>query len=164
MQMNPSNFPRASDAFKKANPHIFGDLGNDLALGRGPTEKKTGIRRGGKKMNKTEQEFSWYLDALQSRGEIKRFVFQGATLLWGVDEKTSEAMRYTPDFVVIPIDRIEHDRRVTDGGIRMIEIKGSKVIYQQQALARFKGCRSDWPEFEFEMWQKTKEEGWKRVL
>lgn len=31
-------FSNPAEDFKKLNPHIFGDLGNDLALGRGPTE------------------------------------------------------------------------------------------------------------------------------
>lgn len=35
-----TEFSQASESFKAANPHIFGNLGNDLALGRGPTESE----------------------------------------------------------------------------------------------------------------------------
>ncbi len=31
--------PNASESTKRANPHLYGDMGNDLALGRGPTSK-----------------------------------------------------------------------------------------------------------------------------
>lgn len=125
-------------------------------------------------MNKTEYDFSLYLEALKSRGEISRYEFQGISLRWGRDGKTGESMRYTPDFVVfakeifVPLNpETELPEGITFGRdyriIRMIEIKGKQVIYQQQALARFKGCRSDWPEFEFQMWKKT-DTGWTQVL
>lgn len=151
----PSNFPRASESFKKANPAIFSAPSDTTILS---VKEYSGIKRGSPKKTKTEREFEIYLEALKTRGDISRYEFQGITLTWGRDKETGQVMRYTPDFVVF---------EVGGGGLsyvpKLIEIKGRYVHYQQQALARFKGCRSDWPEFRFEMHQKTKE-GWKRVL
>jgi len=106
------------------------------------------------RMTKTERAYALVLEAQKRRGEIHRYQFQGITLRWGVDERTGQYMRYTPDFVVFP------DEDVT---IKMIEVKGSHVLYVQQAMARFKGCRADWPEFEFEMWQ-LRNFQWARLL
>lgn len=107
------------------------------------------------RMNKTETEFSMMLEAQKRRGEILEWRFEGITLAWGCDPVTGKPMRYTPDFYVVqsPI-----------GGkmpIILMETKGPFI--RQKDLIRFKGCRSDWPMFRFEMHQKTKE-GWSKLL
>lgn len=90
-------------------------------------------------MNKTETHYARLLESMQTRGEIVRFVYEGMRLRWN-------DMIYTPDFVVFP----------TAGKLRMIEVKGGHIF--PQAKIRFKGCKNQWPEFDFEMWQKTKGE------
>lgn len=108
-------------------------------------------------MNNTEREFSFMLEVQKREGKILRWQFQGIKLAWGVDPDTGKPMWYTPDFFVV-LDDIEGDtcRGAPYSKIfKVIEVKGPHIHYRQQAMARFKGCRSDWPEFRFEMWQKA---------
>jgi len=95
-------------------------------------------------MNKTESEFSLYLDSLKRLDEIQRWEFEGITLRWA-------DMRYTPDFAVF----LKTGDPVV--GIKLIEIKGEHIWSRD--VVRFKGARAYWPEFAFEMWQKTRR-GW----
>lgn len=103
-----------------------------------------------RKINKTESAYAAVLKGQQDRGEILRFTFEGIRLKWGHDENTGEAMNYKPDFCVVL-----NDRR-----IRCIEVKGAHIF--DRDLVRFKGCRSEWRELEFEMHQWKKGE-WKRI-
>jgi hypothetical protein len=92
-------------------------------------------------MNRTESEYAVFLkDALQQRA-ILRFEFEGITLRWA-------DMRYTPDFIVF-----HH------AYIKLVEVKGAHIW--DRDIVRFKGARAYWPEFQFEMWQKTRN-GWKQ--
>lgn len=102
-------------------------------------------------MNKTEAEFSRILEAHKQRGEIQHFVFEGIRLAWGKDPETGRAMHYTPDFCITE----------NDDTLRMVEVKGGHIFSRD--LVRFKGCRAEWPQFQFEMHQKTRGEGWKRI-
>lgn len=111
------------------------------------------------RMNKTETSFSQLLEAQKRRGEILEWKFEGITLMWGIDEKTGIPLRYTPDFWVVDNARQE-DVAIAD--VRLIEVKGAHIRNRNAALLRFRGCRSDWPVFRFELWQKTKE-GWNRI-
>jgi hypothetical protein len=98
-----------------------------------------------KGMNKTEKEFSWILEAQRREGKILRWEYEGMTLKWA-------GMRYTPDFVVF--------KQWHEGvAVYLIEVKGAHIW--DRDIVRFKGCKDYWPEFEFEMWQKTKL-GWKQ--
>jgi hypothetical protein len=161
-------FAKSSGAFKKANPHVFGDLGNDLALGRGTTVKNAVVRRTGTgngkcgTMNKTEAEFGLLLDAQKRAGEILSYHFQGITLRWPVGD---EIVKYTPDFVVFVSPEPDwgfppaHD-------IKLIEIKGGYRKfpgYLERAIERFRHAKTYWPQFNFEMWKKEKS-GWKQIL
>ena len=149
-------FPRASKAFHEANPHLKGSMENDLELGRGPTSKndvqpivaRSNAKRG--VMNKTESEFSFILEGQKKAGEILRYEFEGITLRWA-------DMRYTPDFVVFNT-LLAFDERL-DARLTLIEVKGAHIWSRD--IVRFKGARAYWPEFAFEMWQKTKS-GWNR--
>jgi hypothetical protein len=140
-------FPRASKSFQ--------DL-NEIPTSQPILKRKRG------KITGVEREFGLMLEAQKRKGEILRYEFQGITLRWGVDEKTGDSMKYTPDWVVF-------DYVTTDIGAevpyisKLIEVKGPHIHYRQQAIARFKGCRAWWPEFTFELWQKTKE-GWKQIF
>ena len=143
------NIPNASYSFKKLNPRIFGqpeaknDSGAILARSPGIVEYDS----------KTEREFGLILEAMKQRGEILRYEYKGMTLRWF-------DMKYTPDFVVFAESCLQHGN---GRQIKMIEVKGPHIHYRQQAIARFKGARGFWPEFQFEMHQKQKE-GWKRIF
>jgi hypothetical protein len=142
-------FSKASIDFLTANPGLKPHPSNHGKVRIG--------KRGG--MNKTESEFGMMLEAQKRKGEILRYEYQGITLRWGVDSKTGDSMRYTPDFIVIGNCYVSG----YPVNVRIIEVKGPHIHYHQQAIARFKGCRSDWPEFQFEMWQRQKS-GWKQIL
>lgn len=150
------NLPNASDDFKTANPHIFG-LPDDENSTTGILERTQPYSA---KMfkSKTESEYAQILESMKSRGEILRWEYQGMTLRWF-------DMKYTPDFVVFDHPRAERTNAPNpwiSNGIKMIEVKGPHIHYRQQAVARFKGARGFWPEFAFEMHQRTKD-GWKRI-
>lgn len=94
--------------------------------------------------NHTEQRYLDILEARKKRGEIDSYRYEGMSLRWG------DGMRYTPDAVVF-----------CGKEITLIEVKGPHI--HQKDLIRFKGCKAEWPEFHFEIWQEVKRE-WKRVL
>jgi hypothetical protein len=95
------------------------------------------------KMNATERDFESILQKRLLAGEILKFRVWGMRLSWGWDPETGEAMRYLPDFNVVELDHT----------ITHIEVKG--FVYPKD-LIRFKGCRAEWPEFAFQMWQKKR--------
>lgn len=101
-------------------------------------------------MNKTESQYALMLKAQVMAGEILRYEFEGITLRWA-------DMRYTPDFVVF-VD-CDDGCTTTPPFIKLIEVKGAHIW--DRDIVRFKGARAYWPEFAFEMLQKTKQ-GWKR--
>ncbi len=161
-------FPKASKSFYDANPDPskMGNLGNDLALGRGPTSKNdvhpiVATRRG--KMNKTEAEYAMILEAMKQKGEILRYEFEGITLRFA-------NVKYTPDFVVFrqyqKVIRVDVQGQTI--GIQVcpsfIEVKGPFCKGKfERAVERFRHAKTYWPEMTFEMWQKTKE-GWKQLI
>jgi len=132
-------FENASQSFLSANPGI--DAPKPLKA----RYRAESLRRRGA-MNKTESEFALILEASRGLGQILRWEFEGITLRWA-------DMRYTPDFAVFV--------RCGDPliGIKLIEVKGGHIWSRD--VVRFKGARAYWPEFAFEMWQKTKA-GWVR--
>jgi len=127
-------FPNASQSTLEANPQLSTSRIKKTQPGA------TSARRRGN-MNKTEAEFAMFLEDMKRNGEILRYEYEGITLRWA-------DMRYTPDFLIfIPI------------GLKLIEVKGGHIW--DRDIVRFKGARAYWPEFAFEMHQKTKD-GWKR--
>lgn len=110
------------------------------------------------RMNKTETEFSLMLEAQKRRGEILEWRFEGISLAWGCDPVTGKPMWFTPDFYVVQ-SPIRGMPPITP--IILMETKGP--FLRQKDLIRFKGCRSDWPMFFFELHQKTKG-GWAKIL
>jgi hypothetical protein len=110
-----------------------------------------------KNMNKTEREFAWMLEAQKRAGKILRYEYEGITVKWA-------GMRYTPDFVVfntfvLDLENKELVRKSSCNPIKLIEVKGAHIW--DRDIVRFKGARDYWPEFQFEMWQKTRA-GWKQ--
>ncbi len=142
-------FPKASKSFLGLNSATPEPSGKENALQTPPNAKKR------PSMNKTEAEFAMILEAQKRKGEILRYEFEGITLRWF-------DMRYTPDFVVF-CNPIMTPIGAEFQAIKFIEVKGAHIHYSQQAMARFKGARGFWPEFSFELHQKTKE-GWKQLL
>ncbi len=111
---------------------------------------RVGLRCG---MNKTEVEFALRLEAQKRAGEILRYEFEGITLRFA-------NVKYTPDFVVFGTfaDLARHT------GIILIEVKGPFIKgNRERAVERFRHAKTYWPEFAFEMHQKTKE-GWKQII
>src|SRR5882724_5184652 len=150
-----SLFPNASQATSDRNPQ--------LSLAKPKQNDSRGILTPRRRnvMNKTEAEYMMILEAQLRKGEILRYVFEGITLRWA-------DMRYTPDFLVFKPKTIEVDLNTCQSAtievapqIILIEVKGGHIW--DRDIVRFKGARAYWPEFAFEMWQKTKGE-WKRKL
>jgi hypothetical protein len=140
-------FPRASASFLKANP---------LSSPSQTPQTQASVKLGGKKrgrMNKTEGEYALILEAMKQKGEIIRYEFEGITLRFA-------GVRYTPDFYVL-CDQSIHPAA---SQIKYIEIKGRYISGKfERAIERFRHARTYWPEFQFEMHQKTKD-GWKQIL
>lgn len=99
--------------------------------------------------NKTEAAFGRILEAQQTRGEIQRSRFEALAFRWGGTEEDTP-MLYSPDWIVT----------LNSGEILCVEIKGSKVW--DRDIVRFKGCRAEWPEYKWEMWQ-WKHGEWDRI-
>ena len=137
--MNRNCLRTRSESFKARNPHLYA-----MRAGKA-TYRAEALRRRGI-MNQTEAEYAVILKGLQGLGQIHRFEFEGITLRWA-------GMRYTPDFVVFS----KSGEDIT--GIKLIEVKGTHIWSRD--VVRFKGARAYWPEFQFEMWCKTKS-GWKQ--
>lgn len=97
-----------------------------------------------REMNKTEEEFSRILEAKVKRGELSEFRYEGMKLAWS-------GMLYTPDFCAW--DHL--------GALTFYEVKGAHIFSRD--IVRFKGCRAQWPRYQFEMWQKSKRE-WRQIL
>lgn len=134
-------FPNASQSTIAVNPHLCAPDANK-------TPSRPSVGAGNGKMTGVEAEFALILEAKKAKGQFRDYLFHPLSLPWA-------GMKYSPDFMVTPNSGLEKRR--------MIEVKGSHIHYRQQAIARFKGCRAYWPEFEFEMWQLKKGQGWKRI-
>lgn len=104
-------------------------------------------------MTKPEREYGLILEAMKRKGEVVDYRFQGMSLAWGKDPESGILMRYKCDYVVI-LDSEFYAR------FKIIECKGPHIYPQD--LIRFKGCRAEWPMFQFEMWQLTAT-GWQRI-
>ncbi len=152
------HFPRASQAFLEANP-LSSPSNFSQTSPTGNVDVRN-VRRG--RLNKTEFEFAMILEAMKRKGEILRYEFEGITLRFA-------NVRYTPDFVVFGgslLDTFKRSvlnrREVPE--IRFIEVKGPFIKgNRERAVERFRHAKTYWPEFTFEMHQKTKE-GWKQII
>jgi hypothetical protein len=105
-------------------------------------------------MNKTEAEFALMLEAQKRKGEILRYEFEGVTLRFA-------NVKYTPDFVVLMPTPIPLP---SPWGIKLIEVKGPFIKgNRERAVERFRHAKTYWPEFRFELHQKTKD-GWRQLI
>lgn len=131
------------------------------------------------KMTRPEREYGLILEAMKRRGDIMDYKFQGMSLTWGADPETGRILRYKCDWLVIcsfedSLNLTEVACRVTNSRdiirqwlkqlpVKLIEVKGSgRYAIQPAALLRFKGCRAEWPMFQFEMHQLS-QGTWRRV-
>jgi hypothetical protein len=111
-------------------------------------------------MNKTEAEFALMLEAQKHKGEILRYEFEGVTLRFA-------NVKYTPDFVVLyETLHPSNDPNAVYSflKIKLIEIKGPFIKgNRERAVERFRHAKTYWPEFQFELHQKTKD-GWRQLI
>ena len=107
-----------------------------MALGR----MKSGV------MNRLEKEYSLVLDAMQARGEVLWWCFEGLTF------KLAEGSRYTPDFAVLMADgQIEiHETKGRWIGDAKTKIKVASAKFPFQFRAVFAKLKRDGGGFTYE--------------
>ncbi len=144
-----------SQSCRDVNPQL-GET-NDVA---GRSRTRVGLRC---RMNRIESEYWQILQEQKQRGEILRAEFEGITLRFA-------NVRYTPDFVVIVSNpTLEHLRAsaylpARHSHLKFIEVKGPFIKgNRERAVERFRHAKTYWPEFTFEMMQKTKD-GWRQII
>ncbi len=153
-------FPHSSADTVALNPH----LSDSATVNPKPKENESTVNVATKRrsvMNKTEAGYSLILEAMKRKGEILRYEFEGVTLRFA-------NVKYTPDFVVFGIiDPYKPDggwHNPTPAPLKFIEVKGPFIKgNRERAVERFRHAKTYWPEFTFEMHQKTKE-GWKQII
>lgn len=138
----------AGPGVRALNPGVFGAPATNVVSQIRDTEKKAKQPR---QPNATERRMLDWCEADKRAGKIIDYRYEGLTLRWGRDQKTGTVMRYTPDVVVEPMHL---DKLI------LIEVKGAKIW--DRDLVRFKGCRSEWPQFIFQMWQ-WKDHQWTKI-
>jgi hypothetical protein len=112
------------------------------------------IVKNGDRMNKTEFEYSWELEARKQSGEI---------LWWGFEPiklRLTDKTFYTPDFAVLSwqVTPLPGEQR-TDTTLQLVEVKG---FLRDDANVKFKMAAELFP-FEFLMYRKKKQKeggGW----
>lgn len=99
-------------------------------------------------MNKTESKYADYLKQLQQKGEICWWKFESVKL------RLADNCFYTPDFFVL----------LNDGSIEVHEVKGAKIIFQDDAKVKVKVAAETYP-FIFKVVypNKQKESGWEVI-
>ncbi len=132
---------------------IENDLKESARMVRSRT--RVGLRCG---MNKTESEFAMILEAQKRAGEILRYEFEGITLRFA-------NVKYTPDFLVVEgLDLTATDFGIYVYKLKLIEVKGPFIRgNRERAVERFRHAKTYWPEFSFELHQKTKD-GWRQLI
>ena len=83
------------------------------------------------------------------RGDIRNVRPFPLVLHWGLDAE-GHYMTYSPD--------LSYE---IEGRMILVEVKGAHV--RSRDIVRFKGCRAEWPQYGFEMWQWADRQ-WTRVL
>jgi hypothetical protein len=123
-----------------------------LGLGKGETKPvagRTATRR--PRMNKTETEFSFFLEARRRKGEIDGWRYEPVRL------RLADGAWYKPDFMSWTHD-IEELPSVAV--VVFYEVKGAHI--REAAMVRFKVAREQFPWASFEMWQK-KQGQWNQI-
>jgi uncharacterized protein DUF1064 len=141
-----------SEAVKKLNPHLCGGKVNmPMCADTQPLAPKRtqahGLSplRGRKQMNKTESAFALRLEAMKSRGDIRRADWEGVTL------RLPDGMSYTADFFVT----------ANDGRLILIEVKGAWL--EDDAVVKFRAFRAYFTQLTFQFWQ-CKCGEWRQLL
>ena len=145
-------FPRASKSFLDANP-----LSSPSPADQNAVQPKARTRIGLRcRMNKTESEFALILEAMKRKGEILRYEFEGITLRFA-------NVKYTPDFVVFE-EWTDPPITACPFRVKFIEVKGPFIKgNRERAVERFRHAKTYWPEFTFELHQKTRD-GWRQLI
>lgn len=98
------------------------------------------------KINKIEQEFGLMLELQKSCRQILDYGFAQISFVVG-----EPCCRYTPDYHVFKLD----------GTLRMIELKGPHI--HEDSIVKFKAARKQYPEIEWQFWQKI-EHNWNQAI
>jgi hypothetical protein len=122
--------------------------GSDTPRGRSKRRKR-------REMNRTEEEFSRYLQSLKDRGEIYNFSFEGMTLRWG-DE--TAPLSYTADFMAV---KNVQGVIAPTLSLTFYEIKGG--FAWREGVLRFKAAKAAFPLFEFCLYEKGTD-GWQKTI
>lgn len=115
-------------------------------------------------MTLPEREMGLILEKDKREGVIIDARFHGMALFYNADPETGILLRYICDWVVIT-GILPGESKPPWSGIKIIECKGDgKHAITSEAKLRFKACKSAWPWFKFEMWQRLRDGTWRRVL
>mgnify|MGYP001046876538 CR=1 FL=1 len=95
-------------------------------------------------MNLTEKAFVDHLEALRAQGKVARWWFEAIRL-----RVAPRACSYTPDFLVLR----------PDGQLDLVEVKGSKRIFADDAKVKTKFVAGEYPFAVFVAYPKAKKEG-----
>lgn len=131
---------------KGQTPRISGSPASFSPPTRPDTPSKRLRGSSKRKRTKTEFQYSLILARDLRAGLIHSFQEQSLTLVIG------DGCRYTPDFSVW----------LPDGTLKCIEVKGPYI--RDDALVKYKSAARQYPKIAFELWQRTKEAGWTRLL
>jgi len=124
------------------NPGVFGDapsapVSDSKKAARAPREHSI-------RLNGVEIRMRDWLEARLRRGEISGWKPHAMKLRYALHDAadgTTKYCTYSPDFVVEELS----------GKLTMIETKGGYA--RTKDTTRYKAARSDWPCFNFELWQ-----------
>jgi hypothetical protein len=115
------------------------------------------------KMNETETEFAWILEARKRAGEILGYVFEPAA--FNLADKT----KYTPDFMIVYKDRFEFIDVKARGRVRVKVSKKTGKPYKTQwtskrddAAVKIKVAADRFPWFRWAYWFKEADGRWIR--
>lgn len=111
-----------------------------------------------RKKSGPEIEYELILESMKQAGKIVEHRYEGIKLAWGTDPRSGRPMIYTPDFYVV---RAAFRQKLYIADILLVEVKGSKIWPKD--MIRFKGCRAEWPMFDFEMHQRGRDGAWTRI-
>jgi hypothetical protein len=140
-------FPKASVSFATANSHLVADPAPKSVSSGISARSKPKLR----KMTAPELEYAFILEHAKRKGEIADWKYEGVTLRW-------DGLRYTPDFIVFP------PALAVSGRIKMVEVKGPFIAGNRaRAVERFRHARTHWTQFDFELWQRSKDGQWSQI-
>jgi hypothetical protein len=130
-----------SASFRALNPGLFQSRQGVQEPPQAPEGTKRPPKRSkAKELSQSERYMEALLTQFRNRGEIIDFRFEEIILVVGTD-----LCRYTPDFAVVRPGK----------PLLFVEMKGAKKW--EDSIVKFKAAKKQFPFFEFQMWEHTKE-------